>query len=72
MSKTPTRIYVVTDTDGEGRTEDKRLVRAVSAAQAIRHCADHYKAEVASQDDIVELVSADVQVETPKAEAPQS
>lgn len=63
-TKSPTRIYVVTDTlDG-----DRYLVRAVSAAQAIRHCADHYRAEVASQDELVRLVAGGVDVETAGAE----
>lgn len=60
MSKTPTRIYVVTDT----LDNDKYLVRAASAAQAIRHCANHYRADVASQDDLVKLVADGVDVET--------
>lgn len=66
---TATRIYRVFDTDSaEDAIGASRLVRAASAAQAIRHCADHYRAHVATQDDIAELVGADVQVETAGAQ----
>lgn len=58
-NKTPRRIYVVTDTD----TDEKRLVKAASAPQAIRHAADHYRAEVASQDALVRLLGEDIEVE---------
>jgi hypothetical protein len=67
VSKTPTRIYVVTDT----LDNSKYLVRAASAAQAIRHCANHYRADVASQDDLVKLVAGGVDVETAGEEAAQ-
>jgi hypothetical protein len=55
-----TRIYYVTAEDGEAR-----LVRATSPAQAIRHVArDRYRVAVASQETIVEMVSAGDPVET--------
>lgn len=66
-TKTPTRIYVVSDTLDSG----KYLVRAASAAQAIRHCANHYRADVASQDELVRLVAGGVEVETVGEEAAQ-
>ena len=51
---TPTRIYLVTDTT----TGAKRLVRASHVAQAVRHAARaRFTAEVASQDDLVFLVT---------------
>lgn len=62
------RIYRVTDPDrvdpatGNGGA---RLVRAGSAAQARNHVArNQYHVSVASQDDLVTLVAAGVQVET--------
>lgn len=61
MSKT--RIYVITDLEDADNPSSRRLVRAISAAQAIRHAADHYTAAVATQDDLVRLVSEDVDVE---------
>ncbi|MEO0002610.1 MAG: hypothetical protein RLZZ22_302, partial [Pseudomonadota bacterium] len=43
------RIYLVTDHD----TQAKRLIRAVSQAQAIRHAVQgRFEATVASQDDL--------------------
>ena len=58
------RIYVVTN--GNGR----QLVRASSQAQAIRHIVStEYSAEVAKPDDIVELMTAGVQVQTAGEEA---
>ena len=57
---TPTRIYVVTADDGEAR-----LVRAASPAQAIRHVARaRYRAHVAAQETLVEMLSAGDPVET--------
>lgn len=49
-----TRIYRVTN----GGPND-RLVRASNPAQAIRHIAKPYKADVASQHDLIELLSLD-------------
>ncbi|MEI7446597.1 MAG: hypothetical protein WCK28_17035 [Burkholderiales bacterium] len=67
---TPTRIYLVTADDGEAR-----LVRAVSPAQAIRHAARaRYRANVAAQETLVDMLQAGEQVETagaePQAELP--
>lgn len=48
------RIYVVKQQDGDKTTE--RLVRAQSAAQAIKHVAKpQFTAEVGSQDEILRL-----------------
>lgn len=58
MSKTPTRIYRIDD------GHQNRLVRAPSQAQAIRHVASRFAARVATQDDIANLVSEGVKVET--------
>ena len=57
---TPTRIYLVTATDGEAR-----LVRASTPAQAIRHVArERYRCNVAAQETLVEMLSAGDPVET--------
>lgn len=68
MSKTPTRIYCVSD------GENDFLVRAVSQAQAIGHVTrGFYKARVATQDDLATLCGNGVRVETAGAhEGPQS
>ena len=67
---TPQRIYVVRNVAAEVDAEQipprplARLVRAPNAAQATRHvAADTLVVEVASQDDLVELVAAGVAVE---------
>jgi len=57
---TPTRIYMVTDAEGGS----KHLVRAASAAQAVAHVSRRFTAQVASQDDLVEIVVSGVKVET--------
>lgn len=57
MSKT--RIYAVRDND----TDDKYLVRANSAAQAIAHVSKRFTASVASQETLVQWLDDDVQVE---------
>lgn len=57
---TPTRIYFVTADDGE-----QRLVRAATPAAAIRHAArGRYRANVAAQETLVELLTTGVKVET--------
>lgn len=64
MATTPTRIYVVSARH-DGHVIARRLVRAPTQAQAIRHVAtEAITAEVASQDDLVELVAAGAKVET--------
>ena len=62
------RIYVVgVDPDfleiGEIATEKARLIEAPNAAQAIRHVASRYKAEVATTRQVADLVTAGVVVE---------
>jgi hypothetical protein len=56
------RIYIVT-TRVAAPADAPRLVRAVSAAQALRHVAQVYQASVATQDDLIEHVGKGVQVE---------
>lgn len=58
-----TRIYVVR---AEGMAP--RLVEATNAAQAVRHVARIYTAEVATQRELVELLPS-VKVETVSEEA---
>jgi len=54
-----TRIYKVTNKAGITQG-----IRAATQAQAIRHAArGEYKAAVASQDDIVSMMSAGVKIE---------
>lgn len=62
-----TRIYLVTDRE----TQAKRLIRAGSQAQAIRHAAaSQFGAAVAGQDDLVQMLDAGIRVEdASKAEA---
>lgn len=54
------RIYLVTDTD----TDDKRLVRATSRAQAIAHASARFGAAVATQEQLVRALDEGVEVET--------
>ncbi len=54
-----TRIYIVTDSEAKA----SQLVRAPNAAQAIRHAAKRFSAEVASQQELVDLVMKGVKVE---------
>jgi hypothetical protein len=55
------RIYLVTDHD----TQAKRLIRAVSQAQAIRHAVQgRFEATVASQDDLLLLLGGGQAVES--------
>ncbi len=57
---TPTRIYLVRNTD----TAEERLVRAANAPRALAHIVKtSYAAEVASQDQLVALLTADHRVE---------
>jgi hypothetical protein len=53
-----TRIYYVLDAE----TGDKFLVRAASVAQSIAHVSKRFTAQVATQDQLVQLVG-DVDVE---------
>ena len=55
-----TRIYLVTDRE----TQAKRLIRAGSQAQAIRHAAaSQFSATMAGQDDLVQMLDAGIRVE---------
>lgn len=59
MATAATRIYIV-----EAEGQDKRLVRAISPAQAIGHVVrSDYSAHVASQDELIAL-AGNVQVES--------
>lgn len=55
---TPKRIYIVKDNDA------RRLIRAANVAQARNHVArDTLQVAVASQDELVSLVSGGARVE---------
>ena len=56
-----TRIYIIAP---KGISDMKpRLVRATNAPRALRHVADDFIVEVASQDDLVSLIARGVPVE---------
>ena len=56
----PTRIYAVTNRE----TGFEHLIRATNQAQAVRHAArNQFTVDVATQDQLVELVAAGVKVE---------
>lgn len=63
---TATRIYVISPkvTEGDDQPPARRLVRAPNAAQALRHVASEFVVAVASQDDLVDLASMGVKVES--------
>jgi hypothetical protein len=64
-----TRIYLVTDRD----TQAKRLIRAASQAQAIRHAVQaRFEATVASQDDLLGLLTAGQAVESAAPQTPEA
>lgn len=65
-----TRMYVVTEVDiTSGETLKRRLVRAGTPAQAIRHVVEpRFTAEVATTDDVAFLVGNGTKVEDAKAE----
>lgn len=58
---TATRIYLVTAAD------KKRLVRAGSQAQALRHVARDFTVEVATPEQTFELAKASVEIEEASA-----
>ena len=63
---TQTRVYIVAPrrADSEQTPVVRRLVRAAHPAHALRHVADgEYSVEVASQDDLIALLSDGVKVE---------
>jgi predicted metal-dependent HD superfamily phosphohydrolase len=53
------KTYVVSNSDG-----DERLVRAYSSLEAIKHCMPVLGVHLATQDDIIALMSGGVPVET--------
>ena len=53
------KVYIVTDRDG-----NERLVRAYTAADALRHVTPTFNVALADQDDIILLMAAGVAVET--------
>ncbi len=58
--KAETRIYVVAGGGGKDR-----LIRATSRAQAVRHvAAGVFKVKVASQDDLIRILTAGGSTET--------
>lgn len=59
---TQTRIYAVTD----GDTDEKYLVRASSAAQAMAHVSKRFRAAVATQEQLVRLLDENTPVENYK------
>jgi hypothetical protein len=57
-------IYTVTNKKADaGQDNPTRMVRAANKAQALRHVADEFVVEAATQDDLVMHVSAGVKVE---------
>lgn len=61
-----TRIYRVDEKNDSGDTIASFLVRASSNAQAVRHKAQRFVADVASQDDVAELIASGRKIETAK------
>lgn len=53
------KVYIVTDRDG-----NERLVRAYTAADALRHVTPTFNVTPADQDDIISLMASGVAVET--------
>lgn len=70
-----TRVYIVqprTEGDQPIPTNQRRLVRATHPAHALRHVADGaYLVQVASQDDLIELLDAGVRPEDIRQEQQQ-
>lgn len=66
-SKQKTRVYVVTQQDGA----PVALVRAVSKAAAVNHAVKRdFRADVATQDELIDLVGAGWRVDVAGAEDP--
>jgi hypothetical protein len=59
---TQSRIYRV-DESSEGALVASFLIRAPNVAQAVRFIAQRFTADVASQDDLVELAGKGVKVQ---------
>lgn len=53
------KTYVVMGSDG-----NERLVRAYTSLEAIKHCTPTFGVHLATQDDIIALMSGGVPVET--------
>jgi hypothetical protein len=53
------KVYVVSHPD-----HMDRLIRAISAAEAIRYASSGYEAKLATQDDIIALMGGGTPVET--------
>lgn len=64
---TPTRIYLVRDPD----TGEERLVRAINAHRARSHIAAALEVTVASQDQLVALLTGETPVLVEDASAPE-
>jgi hypothetical protein len=59
---TPTRVYIATPAKGA-----KRLVRADSQAQALRHASKgDYSVDIPTQDELVIALTAGIKVEDAK------
>lgn len=64
------RIYRVDEKSADGKLTTVHLVRAASVSQAVRHVATpRFTADVATQDDLVQLVAAGVKVHQANGEA---
>lgn len=66
MAKPTTRVYLVAEKreDSEANPVRRRLVRASHQANALRHVAeDVFSVSLATQEDLIALVSDGVQVE---------
>jgi|DEB0MinimDraft_3_1074331.scaffolds.fasta_scaffold156764_2 hypothetical protein len=53
------KVYVVSHPD-----QPERLVRATTRLQALQHVTSGYTVDLATQDDIIEMMAAGVAVET--------
>lgn len=66
------RIYCVKGKPDENGVREKRLVRASHPSTALMHVArDTYETAVATQNDLEELLSQGIKVESIKAEQQQ-
>lgn len=69
---TKTRIYRIDEHQEtpEGETEiiESYLIRAPNQAQAIKHIAQRFTCDVATQDDLVELAAKGTKVQEVKSE----
>jgi hypothetical protein len=65
----PTRIYKITPPTAEAGAVAPRLVRATTSAQALRFVASEFLVDVASQDDLEQLLTSGVKVEKAAGDA---